>query len=148
MKQSFQVVVCLLVLVVLAMLPVVSQTRAKTQVERGKYLAIEVAHCGDCHTPMNEKGEPVQAQWLRGAVLSFKPTSPMPWAEQSPNIAGLPGWKEADAVTFLMTGKYLGQSPRPPMPEYHLTKPDAEAVVVYLRSLASTGTIGSARLGQ
>ena len=134
--KSLGTAVCLLVIVVMA-LPVMAQTHSKTQVERGKYLVVEVAHCGDCHTPMNEKGEPVQARWLKGTVLPFKPLSPMPWAEQSVNIAGLPGWKEADAVTFFMTGKRLGQSPRPPMPEYHLTKSDAEAVVAYLRSLAS-----------
>lgn len=121
--------------VVLVFVQAVSQTRLKALVERGRYLAIEVAHCGDCHTPVNEKGEPVQSRWLKGTVLPFKPTSPTPWAEQSPDIAGLPGWKEADAVSFLMTGKYLGQSPRPPMPEYHLTKPDADAIVAYLRSL-------------
>ena len=86
---------------------------------------------------MNEKGEPVQNRWLKGAVLPFKPTSPMPWAEQSVSIAGLPsGWKPQDAVTFLMTGKYLGQSPLPPMPEYHLNKADAEAVAACLQSLA------------
>ena len=121
--------------VVLVLVQAVSQTQSKALVERGKYLTIEVAHCGDCHTPMNDKGEPIQSRWLKGGVLPFKPASPMPWAEQSADIAGLPGWKEADAVRFFMTGKYLGQSPRPPMPEYHLTKSDAEAVVAYLRSL-------------
>jgi len=121
--------------VVLVLVQAVSQTQSKALVERGKYLTIEVAHCGDCHTPMNDKGEPIQSRWLKGGVLPFKPVSPMPWAEQSADIAGLPGWKEADGVRFFMTGKYLGQSPRPPMPEYHLTKSDAEAVVAYLRSL-------------
>jgi mono/diheme cytochrome c family protein len=110
--------------------------QSKSQIERGQYLVVEVAHCGDCHTPMNDKGEPIQDRWLKGAVLSFKPTSLMPWADQSANIAGLPGWKPEDAVSFLMTGKHLGKPPLPPMPEYHLTKADAEAVVAYLRSLA------------
>jgi mono/diheme cytochrome c family protein len=121
--------------VVLVLVQAVSQTQSKALVERGKYLAIEVARCGDCHTPMNEKGEPVQSKWLKGSVLPFRPVSSMPWAERTADIAGLQGWKEADAVTFFMTGKYLGQVPRPPMPEYHLTKSDAEAVVAYLRSL-------------
>jgi len=139
MNRSFRAAACLALVVVLIALPATSRAQSKAQVERGKYLAIEVARCGDCHTPMNEKGEPVQARWLKGTALAFKPTSPMPsWADRSPNIAGLPGWKQADAVKFFMTGKYLGQSPRPPMPEYHLTKPDAEAIVGYLRSLGSS----------
>lgn len=123
--------------VVLVLVQALSQTHSKALVERGKYLTIEVARCGDCHTPMDGKGAPVQSRWLKGTLLPFQPTAPMSWAERSADIAGLPGWKEVDAVTFFMTGKYLGQSPRPPMPEYHLTKSDAEAVVAYLRSLGA-----------
>ena len=114
-----------------------SLAQSKAQIERGKYLVVEVARCGDCHTPTNKNGEPIPDRWLKGAMLPFKPTVPMPWAEQSVNIAGLPsGWKQEDAVAFFVTGKHLGSPPVPPMPEYHLTKADAEAMVAYLRSLA------------
>ncbi len=109
---------------------------SSAKVQRGKYLVVEVARCGDCHTPMNEKGEPVTEKWLQGAVLMFKPTVTMPWADTSANIAGLPGWSTQDAVSFFMTGKYKGQEPKPPMPDYHLNRRDAEAVVAYLKSLA------------
>ena len=71
-----------------------------------QYLVVEVARCGDCHTPLNDKGEPVTEKWLQGTVLLFKPTLAMPWADTAPNIAGLPGWSTSDAVTFFMTGKY------------------------------------------
>jgi fructose 5-dehydrogenase cytochrome subunit len=108
---------------------------SSAKVHRGKYLVVEAAHCGDCHTPMNDKGEPVTEKWMQGTVLMFKPTVTMPWADTSANIAGLPGWSTQDAVTFFMTGKYKGQEPKPPMPEYHLTRRDAEAVVAYLQSL-------------
>ena len=43
-------------------------------VARGKYLVEDVGMCSDCHTPRNEKGEPMKEQWLQGAVLGFKPT--------------------------------------------------------------------------
>ncbi len=109
---------------------------SSSKVERGKYLVVEVAHCGDCHTPMNDKGEPVTEKWLQGATLMFKPTVAMPWADTSANIAGLPGWSTQDAVSFFVTGKYKGQQPKPPMPDYHLARRDAEAVVAYLQSLA------------
>jgi hypothetical protein len=85
---------------------------------------------------MNDKGEPVTGKWLQGSKLTFKPTVTMPWADASANIAGLSGWSTKDAVSFLMTGKIKGQAPLPPMPEYHLNRRDAEAVVAYLRSLA------------
>ncbi len=41
---------------------------------RGKYLVEDVGMCGDCHTPRNEKGEPVDGQSLWGSLLSFGPT--------------------------------------------------------------------------
>jgi len=109
---------------------------SSAKVQRGKYLVVEVARCGDCHTPMNDKGEPVTEKWLQGTVLMFQPTATMPWAGASTAIAGLPGWSTLDAVSFFMTGKYKGQAPKPPMPDYHLTRRDAEAVVAYLKSLA------------
>jgi mono/diheme cytochrome c family protein len=126
-------------IVILASLCLISASPAseKSKVERGRYLVQGVAGCGDCHTPTNEKGEPLTGKDLKGAPLMFKPTVPVPnWADKAPNIAGLPGWEDAAAVKFLMTGiAYNGLGPRPPMPSYRMNKEDAEAVVAYLRSL-------------
>jgi mono/diheme cytochrome c family protein len=106
-------------------------------VTHGEYLVKAIGQCGDCHTPMNEKGEFIQDKWLQGTKLTFAPTVPMPvWADTSVNIAGLPGWDHAQAVKFLMTGLAPnGQPARPPMPQYHMNKADAESVVAYLESL-------------
>jgi hypothetical protein len=58
------------------------------------------------------------------------------WADKAPNIAGLPGWEEKDAIKFLMTGLAYNDLPgRPPMPQFRFNKEDASAVVAYLRSL-------------
>jgi len=107
-------------------------------VARGKYLVEGVGMCNDCHTPHDEKGEPVKEQWLKGAELPFKPTVPMPvWAGKAVNIAGLPGWDKDAAIKFFMTGiAYNGLPARPPMPQYRFSQKDAEAVVAYLQSLA------------
>jgi mono/diheme cytochrome c family protein len=107
------------------------------QIARGEYLVKGLAGCGDCHTPMNEKGEPVMDQWLHGSKLFFAPTVPIPnWADTSINIAGLPGWDEQAALKLLMTGLAPdGKPPRPPMPQYRMNRQDAEAVVAYLKSL-------------
>lgn len=106
-------------------------------VARGKYLVEQVARCGDCHSTHGEKGEPVAGKELRGAALTFKPITPLPdWADRAPNIAGLRGWDDQDAVKFLMTGLAYNDLPaRPPMPRYHMNKEDAEAIVAYLKSL-------------
>ena len=103
---------------------------------RGKYLVEQIGMCGDCHTPHNEKGEPIKEQWLKGTVLPFKSLVPMPWADKSVNVAGLPGWETDAAVKFFMTGiAYNGLPARPPMPQYRYTQKDAQAVVAYLQSL-------------
>jgi len=111
------------------------------KVAHGKYIVEAVGMCGDCHSPRDEKGELIPGKTLQGAVLGFKPTMPMPvWAEKSPNIAGLPGWTDEQAVKFMMTGiAYNGLPGRPPMPQYRMNQQDADAVVAYLRSLASSG---------
>src|ERR1700756_1429810 len=71
---------------------------------RGKYPVAQVGMCGDCHSPRDKKGEPIQEKYLKGSVLIFKPIIPMPvWADKSPNIAGLPGWEDGAAIKFLMT---------------------------------------------
>ena len=128
------------VLGVVSILAGETKTRTATpspKLDRGKYLVENIGMCGDCHTAHNEKGEPIKEQWLKGAELPFKATVPMPWADKSANIAGLPGWEHEAAVKFLMTGiAYNGLPARPPMPQYRYSRQDAEAIVAYLKSLA------------
>ncbi len=110
-------------------------------IARGQYLVEQVSLCGDCHTPRNEKGEPIQAQLLKGATMPYKPAVPTPvFADKAPNIAGLRGWEEADAIKFFMTGIAYNDLPaRPPMPQYRFSREDAAAVTAYLKSLSPTG---------
>jgi hypothetical protein len=74
---------------------------------------------------------------LQGAPIPV--TSPYPnspWAFRAPAIAGLPGWTQGDAVFLLMNGhRVSGQQPRPPMPQFRMSREDADAVVAYLMSL-------------
>jgi mono/diheme cytochrome c family protein len=129
--------VCLMMLAVIVV-GAASPATQSDKVERGKYLVDQVALCGDCHTPRTEKGEPIKGKYLKGSPMFIKPTAPIPgWADKSPNIAGLPGWEEKDAIKFLMTGLAYNDLPgRPPMPQYRFNKEDATAIVAYLRSLA------------
>jgi len=109
----------------------------KSQLEHGRYLVQQVGLCGDCHTPRDDHGQPIESKALQGAGIGFKPVVQMPWGEYAPPIAGLPGFTEAQAITFLTTGKDpTGHSPKPPMPPYRFNRQDASAVVAYLRSLA------------
>ncbi len=104
---------------------------------RGRYLVESVGLCADCHTPRGEKGQFVTERWLMGSPLGFQPLAPMPWAPASPQLAGLPTMTEAQAVTFMQTGKRPdGSAPLPPMPSYRFNEADAKAVVAYLKMLA------------
>jgi mono/diheme cytochrome c family protein len=111
---------------------------AADKIERGRYLVQQVAMCGECHTPRNEKSEPIPDQTLQGASTFFKPLQPIAdWAEYTPPLAGFPGFTDDQAITFLTTGKDpSGQLANPPMPQYRLTREDATAVLAYLKSLA------------
>jgi len=139
-KASFATIVAALLCVATAYTSSAAPNNSATkqqQIAHGEYLVKGIAGCPECHTPMNEKGEFVQEQWLHGTKLFFAPIVPMPvWADTSPNIAGLEGWDHQKAVQFLMTGLAPnGQPARPPMPQYHMNRADAEAVFAYLESL-------------
>lgn len=124
-----------------------AQSNPAAQIARGRYLVQRVGMCGDCHTPRDEKGVPLPGRALAGAPIEFKPLNPMPWATTAPEIAGLPGWKDEQIVTFLMTGKLDGKAPNPPMPGYRLTASDARAVVAYLRSMGNAEAKASKTTG-
>jgi len=140
MKLAAWGTVVAVLVILLGVLGIASSSSASSpqsaKIARGKYLVEDVAKCGDCHSPHDAKGETLPGKVLRGSVLIFKPTVPMPvWADRAPNIAGLPGWEDEAAVKFLMTGIAYNDLPgRPPMPQYRFNREDAEAVVAYLRS--------------
>jgi mono/diheme cytochrome c family protein len=115
-------------------------------VARGEYLVKNVAMCGDCHSARDEHGQIIESKWLQGQVLPFKAMVPIPWADRSPNIAGLKGLTDDKAIRLLMGEKVLKL--RAPMPEYALSKEDATAVVAYLRSLAPAASTTPTKTAQ
>jgi mono/diheme cytochrome c family protein len=97
-------------------------------VTRGQYIVEGVAVCGNCHTPRKPNGALDRSRWLAGASV---PTV-------APRLAGLPPTSNAGMVTLLTTGVWVTGKPlRDPMPHFHMTPADAEAVVTYLKSLTS-----------
>ena len=112
---------------------------SEATIARGRYLVEDVGMCGDCHSPMDQRGQPIKGKHLDGATLPFRPLFSMPaWAALSTPIAGLPGWEADDAVQFLMTGKSkTGKVARPPMPQYRFSREDAIAIVSYLKAMKS-----------
>ena len=122
---------------------VVAQDSKKTKtadagaVERGKYIVESVAMCGRCHTPWNQHGEGEHRNWLLGGPTQIQATySIQNWALVEPRLAGRPPGTDEEFVRLLSTGiSRTGAPPKPPMPNFRMTRPDAEAVLAYLKSL-------------
>jgi mono/diheme cytochrome c family protein len=106
-------------------------------VSRGQYIVEGVAMCGTCHTPRTANGELDRSRWLAGAPVPYQPSTPTAdWPTIVPRIAGLPPASNAGMITLLTTGIWItGQPLRDPMPKFHMTVADAEAVLAYLKSL-------------
>jgi mono/diheme cytochrome c family protein len=105
--------------------------------DRGKYIVESVAMCELCHTPRNDMGIPDSGRWLMGGPVQLKPSYPSAkWALTAPRIAGRPPGTDDDFIKLLTTGiARTGSPPNPPMPPFRMTRPDAEAVLAYLKSL-------------
>jgi len=107
------------------------------QIARGKYIVEGVAMCGMCHTPRTDSGEIDQQHWLDGAALWLLPAHPAAdWPLKAPRLAGSPAASDEELVQLLTTGVWkTGNHLRAPMPQFRMSREDAEAVVAYLRSL-------------
>ena len=105
-------------------------------IARGKYIVEGVAGCGYCHTPRDKNGEPDRTKWLAGAPVFYEPAHPVPgWPNTAPRLAGLPPGSDEQIITLLTTSiSRTGQPPRAPMPRFHMTRADAEAVLAYQKS--------------
>jgi len=112
-------------------------TKLSGDAERGKYIVESVAMCGRCHTPWNQNGEGQRRNWLLGGPTQIQASYPVPnWALVEPRLAGRPPGTDEEFVRLLTTGiSRTGAPPNPPMPPFRMTRPDAEAVLAYLKSL-------------
>ncbi len=106
-------------------------------IARGKYIVDGVARCGQCHTPKNSRGEDETDQYLMGGPVQLQPSYPAPtWAIRVPRIAGGPPGTDPEVIRELMTGiSRFGRPLDPPMPQFRMTRDDAQAVLAYLKSL-------------
>lgn len=108
-------------------------------IARGKYIVTGVAACGNCHTPRRPDGELDYSRWLAGGPVPYLSARPdEDWPLLCPRIGGLPPASDAQMITLLTTGIWVTGKPlRSPMPRFHMTREDAEAVLAYLKSLTS-----------
>jgi mono/diheme cytochrome c family protein len=108
---------------------------------RGRYIVEDLAICGQCHTPRDSSGTPDRTKWLQGAPVWLKTAEPVEnWPLQAPRIGGAPPGTDAEMVTLLTTGIWRsGTYLRPPMPQFRMSRQDAESVVAYLKTVKPAG---------
>lgn len=107
---------------------------------RGRYLVLAAAHCGECHTPRTLMGGLDRSLWLAGSRDG-------PEGELAPNITpdpetGIGDWFEVDLVWYLETGlKPDGDDTQGLMAEViehgysKLPREDREAIAEYLGTI-------------
>lgn len=113
---------------------------AETAVERGSYLVKSVAACGNCHSPLNNKGQEVAGTELSGRFVIELPD----FTAIAPNITqdketGIGSWTDAEIAKAIRdgirpNGKIIG--PPMPIPLYRdISDSDVNAMVAYLRTV-------------
>jgi len=106
-------------------------------VARGQYIVEGVAVCWTCHTPRDADGAPDRSRWLLGGPIGYQSTaSTANWADIAPRVAGSPPGTDDQFIRLMMTGiSRTGNPPRSPMPQFRMSRSDAESVLAYLKSL-------------
>ncbi len=113
------------------------------RVERGKYLAMNVSACLDCHSPhdWSKFGGPVDTTMLGAGGEKFDAGVGFPGNVTVPNLtpANLKSWTDGELFRAITTGvKKDGSAIFPLMPWPYYSKMDREdvyAIIAYLRTL-------------
>lgn len=115
---------------------------ASDKVANGGYIVNALAHCFECHTGPNAKGEP-DFEHLMGAggmTITLAPGATVKTANITPDPeTGIGKWSDADIKRALTEGvRPDGRHLAPPMPFpffRNMTGEDLDAVVAYLRTI-------------
>jgi mono/diheme cytochrome c family protein len=120
-------------------------TRRDTDWNRGAYLVQGLGHCNACHSSRNSLG--ASAAGLSGGLIPQ-----LGWYAPSltaDNEAGLGSWDTEHIVQLLRTGMSPRATVFGPMAEVvarslqHLSKPDVQAMAVYLKSLPASPEVAT-----
>jgi mono/diheme cytochrome c family protein len=111
---------------------------ASDAVNRGAYLVLGPAHCGECHSPRNALGGPIQSQAFAGAKgPDGKGTTP----NITPSKDGIGDWTEEDIAYLLETGStpdfdVIGEMMVPVQENMaKLSGDDRSAIAAFLKTL-------------
>src|SRR5262249_3403455 len=71
--------------------------------KRGKYL-VTIAGCADCHTPQDDKGQPIPGLEFAGGFVLDGPWGRVASSNITPDASGIPYYDEALFVQVIRTG--------------------------------------------
>jgi mono/diheme cytochrome c family protein len=118
---------------------------ADSPVERGDYLVNTILACGNCHTPRDASGKPIEDKALSGGRPFSTPAFVVTTSNITPDVeTGIGGWSDADIKRALIEGvrpehhRLAGVPLAAIMPAnfYKALLPeDLDAIVAYLRSV-------------
>ncbi len=159
MKKATKVIAYLLIAVVVIVIGIVSyimlalpnvgeaeniKVQATPQrIERGKYLAMHVSACLDCHSPhdWSKFGGPIDTMRLGAGGEKFDAAFGFPGTVMVPNLTpyNLNKWTDGEIFRAITTGvKRDGSAIFPLMPWMYYSKMDKEdvySIIAYLRTL-------------
>ena len=105
---------------------------------RGRYL-VTLASCGDCHTPMDDRGQVIPGlDFAGGFTLTQKDREPKAAANITPAVNGIPYYTEDLFVEVIRTGRVRERKLTDIMPwgQYRgMSDEDLKAIFAYLKTL-------------
>lgn len=117
---------------------------AETPEERGRYLVQGPAGCGNCHSPLDERGGVIAGQDLSGRLVIELPEFTAYAANITPG-GRVAGWTDAELARAIREGiRPDGSLIGPPMPfEMYkgLSDTDVAAIVAYLRTVPAVDAV-------
>ena len=106
-------------------------------VKRGAYMT-SLALCADCHTPIDESGQPIQPLAFAGGRVLVGPWGTVASANITPDPSGIAHYDETLFLKTMHTGNPGGRQLNPLMlTSYfrHMTDDDLKAIFAYLKTL-------------
>jgi mono/diheme cytochrome c family protein len=116
----------------------VAEPDLSTPEKRGKYITT-LAVCADCHTPRDDKNQPMEDMAFAGGnTLRIQGKAPITAANLTPSSDGIPYYTEDVFIEALRTGHVRARALSDVMPwrfYRNMTDEDLKAVFAYLKTL-------------
>ena len=109
-----------------------------TPEKRGEYL-VSLAVCGDCHTPLDDRNQPIAGlEFAGGTTIEIPGRPPVAAANLTPSPNGIPYYTEEIFLGAIRTG-HVGARPISDIMPWrffrHMTDEDLTSIFAYLKTL-------------